>query len=250
MLRCGAAFRGMQGRSQSSTLLNLLETLPQRRIQTQATPSPFAAQKLPELKALCRSLGLRTTLKKAELVAMLDAYYAERGEVPNIAPQNDTKTPSESPDTSTIPIADSDSSVEFIRVAHRSPTSRRKSKTNATGDLEKAMEAINLSSSSAESDVPGSSDSEAIESAETQESLALDLYGSEANDLDEVLCNAIYQDKQLYRRILLLEPIPLDEMVGLGKRLNLLPGSIVKNRARMRTWLDTQGICFYEADLN
>lgn len=112
------------------------------------------------------------------------------------------------------------------------------------------MEAIHLSSSSAESNTPGSSDAESIEATDTQESLALDLYWSEANDLDEALCNAIYQDKQLYRRILLLEPIPLDEMVGLGKRLNLLPGSTAKARARMRTWLDTQGICFYEADLN
>ena len=155
----------------------------------------ICSTKIARTEGIMSLTGSAYDLKKAELVAMLDAYYAERGEVPNIAPQNDTKTPSESPDTSTIPIADSDSSVEFIRVAHRSPTSRRKSKTNATGDLEKAMEAINLSSSSAESDVPGSSDSEAIEAAETQESLALDLYGSEANDLDEVLCNAIYQDK-------------------------------------------------------
>lgn len=252
MLRCGATLRGMQGRSQSSALLNLLDTLPQRHIQTQATSSPFATQKLPELKALCRSLGLRTTLKKAELVAMLDSYYAERGETSTTRPKDGSETPSESRSAAAVPITDSDSSFEIIRVARRSPTTspRRKSKTSTTEELEKAMEAIHLSSSSAESNTPGSSDAESIEATDTQESLALDLYGSEANDLDEALCNAIYQDKQLYRRILLLEPIPLDEMVGLGKRLNLLPGSTAKARARMRTWLDTQGICFYEADLN
>ncbi|WFD27264.1 hypothetical protein MNAN1_002260 [Malassezia nana] len=75
-----------------------------------------------------------------------------------------------------------------------------------------------------------------------------ELYSPHANDMDEPMCHAIRKDTQLYQRILLMEPISLDEFLGVARRAGVLGDSVSRNRASLRTWLDSQGICFYEAD--
>ena len=77
----------------------------------------------------------------------------------------------------------------------------------------------------------------------------VNLYNSKSNDFDEALCSKIMADKQLYSRILLMEPISMDEFMGVGMRAGVLSGIASRDRPQMRVWLDTQGICFYESDL-
>lgn len=63
--------------------------------------------------------------------------------------------------------------------------------------------------------------------------------------LDASLRRAVMADAQLYRRILLYEPISFDEMSSVAQRA----GIKVRNRNELRSWLDAQSICFHSAEL-
>jgi len=75
-----------------------------------------------------------------------------------------------------------------------------------------------------------------------------ELYSPHANSMDEPMCQFIMQDSKLYERVLLMEPISLDEFLGVALRAGILSASTSRNRANLRTWLDSQGICFYESE--
>lgn len=234
----------MQSSARPSLLLDLLGSLPHREISTQNTSSRFAACRVTELRELCRSLGLRTSRPKAELIAMLEKFYAEHdGPDRNKQPSLDTSSSSQ----------EADSSVEIVRVAQARGDNHQTIllEDNTDEEIEPLQEALGTLEISSLGRRPSSRTSGHSEpmSPDFSNLEPVHLYSHEANKLDKILCDAICQDQQLYRRILLLEPIPLDEFIGLAKRHKITTRSAAKDRAAMRTWLDTQGICFYEGDL-
>lgn len=275
MLRWGAtrlrfAYPGMQ-QGRQSELLGLLSRLPVQATGMASTAHvrrgnpadyPFEAWSLVELKRQCRTLGLVTSRSKGVLIEMLRVFYQEHSEVdmPRAPPSaSSSAAPAEGPSSpNVITISDTDSSgIEVVeapkaqrrrRKAKESPVSSDAWSTSEETQLEQGLEALSLGARKLRRRKSASS-SESEVDPETAARMAADLYGSEPNAMDEAMCSAIYQDEQLYQRILLLEPVPLDEMMGVGIRAQVLSGAGTKERARMRTWLDTQGICFYEGDL-
>ncbi|WFD44025.1 hypothetical protein MPSI1_002690 [Malassezia psittaci] len=243
----------MQKEPRPSELLDLLKHgVPQRGYASkkltptegeQSSSSAFANLTVTQLRDACRSVGLRTSLRKRELVASLEAYHYDTRNNPSSPPR----------DASTILVSDTDqdSSVEFI--SEKKATNSRRDSVGAghvppDQSLSEAISSLNISKSPKRQSTSPSSASERRARVKAQEDLD---YHRElkSSELDRVLCDAIYRDKQLHRRILLLEPIPLDEFIGLARRQNITTGTIWRDRARLRAWLDTQGICFYEADL-
>lgn len=71
--------------------------------------------------------------------------------------------------------------------------------------------------------------------------------------LAKAVHNAITADAQLYHRILLLEPIPFEEVWSTLLRCS--DAEIFKTKARgvvqaqVKAWLDLQGIVWYEGDV-
>ncbi|KDN50354.1 hypothetical protein K437DRAFT_255058 [Tilletiaria anomala UBC 951] len=68
------------------------------------------------------------------------------------------------------------------------------------------------------------------------------------------LKQAVQDDAQLWRRILLMEPIPLDEFVSIANRPASRGGAglgikTVKHRLELRNWLEMQGICTFADEL-
>ncbi|PWN44617.1 hypothetical protein IE81DRAFT_12590 [Ceraceosorus guamensis] len=63
--------------------------------------------------------------------------------------------------------------------------------------------------------------------------------------LSAQLVQAVRADAQLYRRILLLEPISFDEVASVALKAHIR----LKNKDVLRDWLDMQGICFYTGEL-
>lgn len=59
------------------------------------------------------------------------------------------------------------------------------------------------------------------------------------------LQQSILKDKQLYRRILMFEPVALDEVMSVARR----NGVKVKDRIQVRSWLDEHGITNYSEEL-
>ncbi|WFC99589.1 hypothetical protein MYAM1_002334 [Malassezia yamatoensis] len=242
----------MQKEPRPSELLDLLKHgVPQRGyaskkpLSSESEPdsSSFATLTVAQLRDVCRSVGLRTSLKKSELIASLEAYYDDPG----------NQLCSSSEDALTIPASetDPDSSVEFV--SEKKATNLRRNSVGVQNfpldeSLIKAVSSLDISKSPKRQSASPSKAKERRARVKAQEDLDYQL-GLKSSELDRVLCGAIYQDKQLHRRILLLEPIPLDEFIGLARRQNITTGTIWRDRARLRAWLDTQGICFYEADL-
>lgn len=227
---------------QKSQLIALLQhdtCATQSAFHSTSIPSAFEQWKVVELKDECRRLGLVTSRTKKELIALLNDYYAKQ----DLNPPASTKVAS----SLAIPIIEvsdsesegsSSSGFEVIHAIHKTTmTSEMDSLVNATAnlDLDTCLE------------VPASTESipadDGAEAAQVSE-----LYSPYANSFDEPMCRTIMQDSKLYQRILLMEPISLDEFLGVARRAGLLSDSTSRNRANLRTWLDSQGICFYESD--
>lgn len=60
------------------------------------------------------------------------------------------------------------------------------------------------------------------------------------------LQKSILKDEQLYKRILLFEPIALDEIMSVARKNQVK----VKDRIQVRSWLDEMGITNYSEDLS
>ncbi|CEH14341.1 Structure-specific endonuclease subunit Slx4 [Ceraceosorus bombacis] len=88
----------------------------------------------------------------------------------------------------------------------------------------------------------GQNDEEGEDSDEGEpESAPVDVSAS----LSAQLVQAVRADAQLYRRILLLEPISFDEVASVALKAHIR----LKNKDVLRDWLDMQGICFYTGEL-
>lgn len=64
--------------------------------------------------------------------------------------------------------------------------------------------------------------------------------------LSQQLHKAITSDADLYKRILLFEPISFDEISSTAKRAGVKG---LRSKEALRTWLDRQGICHYSGEL-
>lgn len=64
--------------------------------------------------------------------------------------------------------------------------------------------------------------------------------------LSQQLHRAITSDADLYKRILLFEPISFDEISSTAKRAGVKG---LRSKEALRTWLDRQGICHYSGEL-
>lgn len=64
--------------------------------------------------------------------------------------------------------------------------------------------------------------------------------------ISQQLHDAIMSDEDLYRRILLFEPIPLEEVSALAKKAGVQG---LRSKEILRNWLDVQCICFYSGEL-
>lgn len=70
--------------------------------------------------------------------------------------------------------------------------------------------------------------------------------GTVPAEVAQQLHDAIMSDEDLYRRILLFEPISFDEVNSLAKKAGVQG---LRSKEILRNWLDVQCICFYSAEL-
>ena len=71
-------------------------------------------------------------------------------------------------------------------------------------------------------------------------------FGSVPAEVSQQLHDAIISDEDLYRRILLFEPISFDEVNSLAKKAGIQG---LRSKETLRNWLDVQCICFYSTEL-
>ena len=211
-----------------------------RSVNTQS----FASWKVSQLKEECKRLGLITSRPKQGLIDSLHEYYITHSSSIVMDTEKSQKVPGDIIVISDSDLTDHSTSVEILECS----TSDQSRKTMQESELSKAVAQIQLQDDSAVSDTSSSS-SESTPFKHDFDTYETDLYSPRANTMDEPMCRVILSDEQLYRRILLMEPISLDEFMSVAQRSGVLSNSITKNRARLRTWLDCQGICFYEAEL-
>jgi len=234
---------------QESHLLALLHTGAAQCDATKAS-AYFSTWKVPELKSECRRLGFVTTRPKQALVDTLSEYYVVNSKML-------PKRPVAKPPSEVIEIKDADesaSSASFEIVKERYATQPQwdlpLSSIGNLPEIEDNLAQLTLEPAKLPTTIrqTTASNKEAENNIKRRYS-KVNLYNSKSNDFDEALCSKIMADKQLYSRILLMEPISMDEFMGVGMRAGVLSGIASRDRPQMRVWLDTQGICFYESDL-
>ncbi|PWN37335.1 uncharacterized protein FA14DRAFT_159433 [Meira miltonrushii] len=64
--------------------------------------------------------------------------------------------------------------------------------------------------------------------------------------ISQQLHDALMSDENLYRRILLFEPVPFEEVSALAKKAGVQG---LRSKEILRNWLDVQCICFYSGEL-
>lgn len=203
-----------------------------------AVPSAFEHWRVIELKSECRRLGLVTSRPKKELVALLNNYYAKN----NLVPPSAAETKAQS-SVSVVEISESESSSSSSSGFEIVDTVRLSDMKNEMESLVESTANLDLNSRPTKPLLTPSTTSEERETAQVSE-----LFSPHANFIDEPLCQTIMQDSKLYERVLQMEPISLDEFLGVARRAGVLTDSTSQNRANLRTWLDSQGICFYESE--
>lgn len=202
----------------------------------------FGTWKVLQLKQECKRLGLITSRPKQGLIDLLREHYEKES-------MNQNKETQKEPHIIVISDSESDEHSTSFEVVE----SRSTCPPAGNGELSNALKRLSLSgnntpsrsSSSSTSSCPITSDNSTPTNDETG------TYSPLPNTMDKPMCDAIFSDEQLYKRILMMEPISLDEMLGVAHRSNVLTSaSATRNRAKLRTWLDCQGICFYETELS
>lgn len=261
----------MRQNEHKSVLLDLLHTSFTKQSARPVSPqrAAFANWKLAELKQECRRLGLVTSRSKQGLIDLLNAYYAKQPntEIPSASQRQVNTSAEEVIEISDSTSATSSSEIEVISQTPRQkslkpPHFRQSKKLPSTSEscdivlpqLERLSLKESVSSSGSDTGTSSSGGSykratRALQSHDIGFEAEADIYGPHQNGLDGPLCAAIKADEKLYERILLLEPVSLDEMMGVAHRCGVLSGISTRDRAQLRTWLDSQCICFYEADL-
>lgn len=200
----------------------------------------FGTWKVLQLKQECKRLGLVTSRPKQGLIDLLRNHYEKESISRSKATQKE-------PDVIIISDSESDEHSKSFEMIESKSTCSRADK----GELSSALECLSLNENNTPSRCGLTPSCSSTSNNSTLASDEASIYGPQPNIMDEPMCDAIFSDKQLYKRILLLEPISLDEMLGVAHRSNVLTSmSATRNRAKLRTWLDCQGICFYEAELS
>lgn len=256
---------------------------PSRSVGTCATQQPrstvpdYALWRVVDLKAECRRLGLVTSRSKQELIELLRQQHEPR--VDGMRTANNAIATESAVITSggESDADDSDASVTYVGTSL--PASAATSKSRARGRksieaLDDSFTQLSLTPSAERADVsprrrkaaeksavrPPSDDSaspkrtrrKSTASPESDEPArnvtVAELWSAEANPLDAPLCAAIEADADLHRRILLMEPVSLEEMLSVAAKANCLSGFSTRDRPQISTWLDTQGICYTETD--
>lgn len=218
----------------------------------------YSALTVKELKDECRRKGLPIRPTKQALVDILLGTSGVSNDTPISVTDSD---PEPAPkDVEVITLSDSSDSIqqESPRICPQAQNSRKAATVRRSNSL-------CLSDHSVESlaDALGAA---AIEDTETDNESGgipyrasemirtgkwdaiprdIRIYNAQPNDIDERLISAL-QNSQLYRRILLLEPVSLGECCSLFPAAKISTGSVQYDRSIMRTWLDTQGICYFE----
>jgi len=202
----------------------------------------FKSWKVLQLKQECKRLGLVTSRTKQGLIELLREYYEKESINENKAAKIDPNV-----------IVISDSEIDEHSTSFEVVESKSTSPPVEKGRLSNALKSLSLSDNDTVSTSRSRSASSCsnISESELPTNDHASTYGPQPNFMDQPMCDAIFADEQLFKRILMLEPISLDEMLGVAHRSKVLTSaSATRNRAELRTWLDCQGICFYEAELS
>ena len=208
------------------------------RIQSGMPIPDFKSWKVLQLKQECKRLGLVTSRTKQGLIELLREYYEKES-------MNENKAAKIDPNVIVISDSETDEHSTSFEVVESKSTSPPAEK----GRLSDALKSLSLNDKDTISRSTSSCPSISENELPTNDHAGT--YGPQPNFMDKPMCDAIFADEQLFKRILMLEPISLDEMLGVAHRSKVLTsGSATRNRAELRTWLDCQGICFYEAELS
>ena len=212
------------------------------QIQSGMLIPDFKSWKVLQLKQECKRLGLVTSRTKQGLIELLREYYEKES-------MNENKAAKIDPNVIVI----SDSEIDEHSTSFEVVESKSTSPPVEKGRLSNAFKSLSLSDNDTVSTSRSRSASSCsnISESELPTNDHEGTYGPRPNFMDQPMCDAIFADEQLFKRILMLEPISLDEMLGVAHRSKVLTSaSATRNRAELRTWLDCQGICFYEAELS
>lgn len=208
------------------------------QIQSGMLIPDFKSWKVLQLKQECKRLGLITSRTKQGLIELLREYYETES-------MNENKSAKIEPHVIVISDSETDEHSTSFEVVESKSTSPPAEK----GRLSNALKSLSLNDKDTISRSTSSCPS--ISENELPPNDHAGTYGPQPNFMDKPMCDAIFADQQLFKRILMLEPISLDEMLGVAHRSKVLTSaSATRNRAELRTWLDCQGICFYEAELS
>lgn len=212
------------------------------RIRSGMVIPDFKSWKVLQLKQECKRLGLVTSRTKQGLIELLREYYEKES-------MNENKASKIDPNVIVI----SDSELDEHSTSFEVVESKSTSPPVEKGRLSNALKSLSLSDHGTISTSRSRSASTCSSTSESElpTNDHASTYGPQPNFMDQPMCDAIFADEQLFKRILMLEPISLDEMLGVAHRSKVLTSaSATRNRAELRTWLDCQGICFYEAELS
>ncbi|MCO5596198.1 hypothetical protein L7F22_050258 [Adiantum nelumboides] len=142
------------------------------------------------------------------------------------------------------PVEMGDLTMAMMRESERE--TRQKSPHSSKEDLGEESEASNSTGSDDESDdeaLANRSLRGVIRTSTANQATAL---GSVPAEVAQQLHDAIMSDEDLYRRILLFEPISFDEVNSLAKKAGIQG---LRSKETLRNWLDVQCICFYSTEL-
>ena len=223
-----------------------------------ASREKYSSLTVKELKDECRRNGLPIRPTKPALIDVLLGSSGVSNDTPISVADSDPEPATN--DVEVITLSDSSSSIQ-----KESPQIRPKVQDSRKYAAVRRSNSLTLSDHSVESltDALGAA---AIEDTDTDKESGgmpyrasemirtgkwdviprdIRIYNAQPNDIDERLISAL-QNSQLYRRILLLEPVSLEECCSLFPAAKISTGSMPYDRRIMRTWLDTQGICYFE----
>ena len=189
----------------------------------------FFSWKVTELKDECKRLGLAPSRRLKEgLVGLLNEYYTT----------HDMRCQMRKPEVIIISDTESEASSTSVEIVETLCTQPDSFCTET--DLSGALSSLQLENTSSLSSSPSSAPKETD-----------DVFSEKPNSMDKPMCNAIFANKKLHMRVLLMEPISLDEFYGVAESMGVFgtSKSVARKRAKLRAWLDSQGICFYEAEL-
>lgn len=233
-------------------------------------PTPFLDMTLAELQAEVSKYGFRPSKRRSLLLKQLQgvqhALEQAAGQEQTLSEDLSSILSSSPPSSSLVrPHArqetvdlisddDEDESGEMgdltMAMLNEERAGRITGSTGSSVDDRHSASAPNEASEDDAEDLDGLSDGD-----ENGERAALAPLRGTANEpalgtvpaaVAQQLHDAVLADEDLYRRILLFEPIAFDEFSSLAKRENVQG---LRNKETLRNWLDVQCICFYSAEL-